>query len=67
MPSLFFCNLCTISAAKKVFPMRNGELDQSGLLSPFIRGVGTFSNFCSMARRQGVNVIDIEPGINVDV
>ena len=60
----FFFHLPT---AKKVFPMQNGKLDQSGALSYAIKGVGTLDKFCSMANRKGIDVIDAEPGVDVDV
>ena len=47
--------------------MQNGELDQSGVLSYAIKGIGTLDKFCSVANRKGIDVIDAEPGVDVDV
>jgi L-ascorbate metabolism protein UlaG (beta-lactamase superfamily) len=56
--------LSQILKAKRVLPMANGELNQSGFLSRIIQTRGSREEFCTQVQRSnsGLRVVDVVPG-----
>lgn len=61
--------LARLLNAKKIIPMANGELIQTGLSAPLIKNKGSENEFREILKRSGLQMelVSVIPGVEVDI